>query len=86
MVAATVPLTGIDLWFDWTKQPHTAGDPTWDLGGFAMPRFLPPGVGLAVAAACVVAVWFAPREPPGAWVGRTVVGSLSLTSSDSCSW
>ena len=79
VVAATVPLTGIDLWFDWTRQLQLAGDPTWDLGGFAMPRFLPPGVGLVVAAACVVAVWFVPRERAGAWVGLlSVVGSLSL--------
>jgi hypothetical protein len=56
-----------------------AGDPTWDLGGFAMPRFLPPGVGLVVAVACVVAVWFVPPERAGAWVGLlSVVGSLSL--------
>lgn len=79
VIAATVPITGIGLWFDWTKQLQMAGDPTWDLGGFAMPRFLPPGVGLAVAVACIVAVWFVPRERAGAWVGLlSVVGSLSL--------
>jgi hypothetical protein len=79
IVSATVPLTGIGLWFDWLAQLKLAGDPTWDLGGFALPRFLPPGVGLAVALACVVAVWFVPRERAGAWVGLlSVVGSLSL--------
>jgi hypothetical protein len=79
VVAATVSMTGTDLWFDWVAQLRLAGDPTWDLGGFAMPRFLPPGVGLVIAIACVVAVWFVPRERAGAWVGLlSVVGSLSL--------
>ena len=79
MVAATVPLTGIDLWFDWVAQLRLAGDPTWDLGGFAIPRFVPPGVGLVVAVACLVAVWFVPRERAGAWIGLlSVAGSLSL--------
>lgn len=79
IVAATVPLTGVDIWFDWVAQLRLAGDPTWDLGGFAMPRFLPPGVGLVAAIACAMAVWFIPRERAGAWVGLlSVVGSLSL--------
>jgi hypothetical protein len=55
IVLATLPLTGIDLWFDWVAQLRRAGDVTWDLGGFAVPRFLPPGVGLVVALACLVA-------------------------------
>jgi hypothetical protein len=79
IVLATVPLTGPGLWFDWIAHLQLASDPTWDLGGFAMPRFLPPGVGLVVAAVCVVAVWFVPRERAGAWIGvLLVVGSLSL--------
>jgi hypothetical protein len=79
ILAATLPLTGIDLWFDWVAQLRLAGDPAWDLGGFASPRFLPPGGGLLLAAVCLVAVWFVPRERAGAWVGvLSVVGSLSL--------
>jgi hypothetical protein len=79
IVLATVPLTGTDLWFDWIAHLQLASDPTWDLGGFAMPRFLPPGVGLVVAAACVIAVWFVPRDRAGEWIGvLSVVGSLSL--------
>ena len=78
-VAATLPLTGIALWFDWVAQLRLAGDPTWDLGGFAIPRFVPPGVGLGVAVICLIAVWFVPRERAGAWVGLlSVVGALSL--------
>ena len=78
-VAVTVPLTGFDLWFDWVNQLRLAGDTSWDLGGFAMPRFLPIGLGYVVAGACLVAVWFVPRQRAGAWVGvLSVVGSLSL--------
>jgi hypothetical protein len=79
IVAATLPLTGIGAWFDWIAQLRLAGDPAWDLGGFASPRFLPPGVGLVLAVVCLVAVWFVPRERAGAWVGLlSVGGSLSL--------
>lgn len=76
---ATLPLTGIGLWFEWLAQIGRASDPAWDLGGFALPRYLPPGVGYAVAATCLVAVWFVPRNDPAPWLGvLSVVGSLSL--------
>jgi hypothetical protein len=79
IILATLPFTGVDLWFDWIAQLRRAGDVTWDLGGFAMPRFLPPGVGLVVALVCLVAVWFAPRRDPAPWVGILgTFGSLSL--------
>ena len=76
---ATLPLTGTDLWLDWIAQLRRAGEGGWDLGGFAIPRFLPPGVGLVVVGVCVVAVWFAPRRDPAPWVGvLSTIGSLSL--------
>lgn len=79
IVGATVPLTGLSPWFDWVAQLRLASDPTWDLGGFAIPRFVPPGAGLIVAAACLAAVWVVPRERAGVWIGLlSVVGSLSL--------
>jgi hypothetical protein len=79
IVLATLPITGPQPWFDWVNQLRLAGDTTWDLGGFAIPRFLPPGLGYAVVAACLIAVWFVPRERAGAWVGvLSVIGSLSL--------
>jgi hypothetical protein len=78
-VALTLRLTGIDAWFDYVAQLRLAADPTWDLGGFAMARFVPPGVGLVVAIACVIGVWFVPRERAAAWIGvLSVVGALSL--------
>jgi Glycosyltransferase family 87 len=79
LAAATLPLVGIDAWFDWANVLKLAGDPAWDLGGYALPRFLPPGVGLAIAGACLVAVWFVPRRDPAPWIGLlSVVGALSL--------
>ncbi len=79
IVAATLPLTGIDLWFDYLAQLRLAADPTWDLGGFQLARFAPAGVGLVVAIACIVGVWFVPRERAAAWIGvLSVVGALSL--------
>jgi hypothetical protein len=79
IVLATLPLTGIQLWLDWFDQLRLASDTTWDLGGFAIPRFLPPGLGYFVVAGSLVAVWFVPRDRAGAWVGvLSVAGSLSL--------
>jgi hypothetical protein len=79
VVAATLLVTGIGPWFDWIAQLRLAADPTWDLGGFALPRFLPAGVGLLLAVASLVAVWFVPRRNAAAWIGiLSVVGSLSL--------
>ena len=79
IVAATLPLTGIQLWSDYLAQLRLAADPTWDLGGFQLARFMPAGVGLVGAAACVVGVWFVPRERAAAWIGiLSVVGALSL--------
>ena len=77
--AATVAITGLGVWFDWLGQVQLASDPSWDLGGIAVPRFLPPGMGLLVVIVCVVAVWFVPRRDPGPPLGvLSVVGSLSL--------
>ena len=79
IVAATLPLTGIDLWLDYLAQLRLAADPTWDLGGFQLARFAPAGVGLVVAVACIVGVWFVPRERAAGWIGvLSVVGALSL--------
>lgn len=79
VVAVTLPLTGIGAWFDWVTQLRLASDPTWDLGGFALPRLFPNVVSLAIAAFCLVAVWFVPQRNAGAWVGLlSVIGALSL--------
>lgn len=79
LILLTLPLTGVQIWFDWVDQLRRASDPAWTYGGFAMSRFLPPLIGLAVALACVAAVWFVPRRDGGPWVGLlSTVGSVSL--------
>ncbi len=79
LAAATVVLTGPGLWSDWLTQLRLANDPAWDEGGIALSRYLPEGIGLAIAAICLIAVWFVPWRSAGAWVGvLSVVGSLSL--------
>ncbi len=78
LVLATVPLTGIQLWFDWIGQLQRASDPTWDLAGIALSHLVSPGVGLIVAIVCVIAVWFVPRRDAAPWLGvLSTVGSLS---------
>ena len=45
IVALTLPITGIDLWFEWLRQLGRATDPNWDLGG--SPSVGSPRPGLA---------------------------------------
>lgn len=79
LVALTLPLTGVDLWFDWVAQLRRASDPGWDLGGFAVTRYLPGVPGLAIVLACLVAAWFVPRRTAGEWIGvLATAGSASL--------
>ena len=79
LVLITLPMTGINLWFEWVGQLRLASDPTWDLGGIALSRFVPPGVGLAIAGLSVVAVWFVPKRDAASWIGvLSVIGTLSL--------
>jgi len=79
IIASTLPLTGVDLWFDWVAQLRRASDPAWDLGGIAVTRYLPGLPGLAIVAVCLVAAWFVPRRTAGEWVGiLSTVGAASL--------
>lgn len=80
VLALTLPLTGIDLWFEWFRQLGRATDPTWDLGGIALGRFAPAGVGLAVTVATSLAVLVLPNRPGApAWIGvLSVWGTPSL--------
>jgi hypothetical protein len=82
LVAVTLALTGIDLWFEWLRQLGRATDPTWDLGGIALGRFTPAGVGLIVTVATSVAVLLLPnRAGAAAWIGiLSIWGTPSLHS------
>ncbi len=79
VVLATVPLTGIDIWFDWLAQVRRAADPSWRIGGLALEKLLPQAVAFGITIASLVALWFVPRERAGSWVGvLAVVGAMSL--------
>ena len=79
VMAATLAFTGIDPWRSWVEQLRLAGDPAWAAGGYALMRYLPSGVGLAIALLCLVAVPFVPRRSAGAWIGLlSVIGTVSL--------
>ena len=79
VVLATLPLTGIDLWFDWVDQVRRASDPNWAIGGLGLGHYLGPTVGTVVAIICLALVFFIPRRESGAWLGiLSVVGSVSL--------
>jgi Glycosyltransferase family 87 len=72
-------VTGLQPWRDWISQVRLATDPTWDLGGIALSRFVPPPIGLVVTIASVAALWIVPRRDPGPWVGLlSVLGAVSL--------
>ena len=80
IVAITLPITGIEPWFEWVRQLERATDPTWDLGGIALGRFAPPGVGLLVTVLTSLAVLLLPNRPTAAaWIGvLSVWGTPSL--------
>ncbi len=79
MVALTLPLTGVDLWFEWIAQLRRASAPAWDLGGIAVTRFLPGLPGLAIVGLCLAVAWFVPKRTAGEWIGVvSTVGSASL--------
>jgi hypothetical protein len=74
-----VPLTGIELWWDWLEQVRRAADPSWPIGGLGVGRYLGPIVGLVAALAAVGAVLVIPRREAGSSVGvLSVVGATSL--------
>lgn len=79
VTAMTLSLTGTDLWRSWVEQLRLATDPAWASGGFALSRYLPESVGLAIAIVCLAAVPFVPWRSAGAWIGLlSVIGTLSL--------
>src|SRR5687768_2529490 len=80
IVAATLPFTGLGLWWQWLEQLRRATDPTWELGGIAIARLVHPGVGFAVAAfAAALCYLVVPARHAGAWIGLlAVIGASSL--------
>jgi hypothetical protein len=76
---ATLPMTGVDLWFEWVAQVRRAADPTWVAAGISIGAYLPPGIPPLVSLVALIAVVRVPRARAGEWVGLlTVVGAPSL--------
>ena len=79
VVAATLPLTGPDLWGAWLAQLGRAADPTWAIGGASLTRGLPPLVGAVALGATIAGCLVVPRRRLGTWAGvLTVLGAPSL--------
>lgn len=79
IAAATLPIVGTALWFDWVDQINRAADPAWPLAGASLTAGMPVVVGLAVLAGTVAGTLVAPRRRLAAWVGAlTVLGAPSL--------
>ncbi len=79
VVAVTLPLTGLDLWFDWLAQLGRASDPSWVLGGAGIAHGLPGIVSLLLVAATMIATLVVPRRFGAAWLGiLMIVGNPSL--------
>jgi hypothetical protein len=79
IIVATLPLTGIELWFDWLAQLDRAHDPGWPWIGSSFTQYLPRPLGLGVTVATIGLAFAVPRRHAGAWLGiLMVVGGPSL--------
>lgn len=75
----TLPILGIEVWFDWLAQLGRANDPSWILAGAGIARSLPWWVGDLVVLASMALVMVVPNRHAGAWIGLlAVIGSPSL--------
>jgi hypothetical protein len=79
LIVATLPITGLSIWFDWLSQLSRAADPGWALRGAGLAADLPSFVGLSLAAATMAAAAVLPRRFAAAWLGiLMIVGNPSL--------
>lgn len=70
--AATLPLTGVSIYFDWLAQLQRAADPAWELGGVALGRLF--GIPELLLTAVGVAMALAIRGRDGAaWLGIALI-------------
>lgn len=77
--AMTVPITGLDLWFDWLAQIRRAADPSSVASGISLGHYLGPAGLVVTGLASVVLIAAVPRTRAGEWVGiLTVAGAPSL--------
>ena len=79
VVAATLPLVGVDRWLDWFGQAGRSGDPAWQAVGMPLSVFIGRVPGLIVTALTLVAMFFIPVSRAGAWIGvLSIVGAPSI--------
>lgn len=79
LTALTVPLTGLDLWFDWFAQVRRAADPSWVAAGISLADYVGPAGLVVTGLASVLLLAVVPRNRAGEWVGiLTVAGAPSL--------
>lgn len=79
LCVVTLPIVGLDRWFDWLGQAGRSGDPAWGAIGWPLSAYLGRPIGLVVTALSLVAVFFVPVRLAGAWIGLlAIVGAPSL--------
>ncbi len=79
VVVATLPITGVSIWFDWLAQLNRAADPGWAFRGAGLASSLPPIIGLSLAGATMVGAVALPRRFAASWLGiLMIVGNPSL--------
>jgi hypothetical protein len=72
VVLATLPLTGVSIYWDWLAQLEKASDPTWTVGGMGLGHSL--GIPGAVPAAIGIVLALAARgRDSAAWLGIALV-------------
>ncbi len=75
----TLPVLGIDIWFDWLSQASRSGDPSWLYIGAPLSIFVGLPVALALSALSVLAVFIVPPRRASAWIGiLALIGSPAL--------
>ena len=79
VVLLTLPMTGIQLWFDWLAQLNRANDPNWALVGASFSQYLPRPLAIGVTVMTIGLVFVVPRRYAGPWLGiLMIIGSPSL--------
>ncbi len=75
----TLPLVGLQSWFDWLGQAGKSGDPNWQAVGWPLSVYLGRPLGLLLTVLSLVAMFFVPMRRAGAWIGLlSIVGAPSL--------
>jgi Glycosyltransferase family 87 len=69
LALVTLPIVGIDAWFDWLSQAGRSGDPSWPFIGAPLSRLVGLPVALTLTVLSVLAVFVVPPRRASAWIG-----------------